>query len=168
MAQTAESEPTADTPAPKPAGKKRLLLLIAAGAVVLLAAGGGAYFAGLLDGGADIAATAEHAAEPVATAPVFYELPDFLVTLNTGERRSTFLKVRVSLELNSDGDRQRIDRLLPRITDYCQIYLRELRLEDLRGSAGTTRLREELLRRIAAAAAPVAVTDVLFSELFVQ
>jgi flagellar basal body-associated protein FliL len=73
MAETAESEPTADTPAPKPAGKKRLLL-IAAGAVVLLAAGGGgAYFAGLLDGGADIATTAEHAAEhaaePVATAP---------------------------------------------------------------------------------------------------
>ena len=81
--------------------------------------------------------------------PVFYALPDLLVSLNTGERRSNFLKIKVSLELPNAADQARIERLQPRIVDYCQVYLRELRLEDLRGSAGTTRLRQELLRRIA-------------------
>ena len=40
----------------------------------------------------------------------------------------------------------RIEAVMPRIVDNFQIYLRELRLEDLRGSAGIYRLREELLR----------------------
>jgi flagellar FliL protein len=76
--------------------------------------------------------------------------------------------VKISLQLTDAGDQPRIERQLPRIIDYCQVYLRELRLEELRGSAGTARLREELLRRISAAVAPVLVSDVLFGEIFVQ
>jgi flagellar FliL protein len=49
-----------------------------------------------------------------------------------------------------------------------QTYLREMRPEELRGSAGTYRLREELLARANVALAPVRVVDVLFSELLVQ
>ena len=76
--------------------------------------------------------------------------------------------MKVSLQLGNAEDQPRLERLLPRIIDYCQVYLRELRLDELRGSAGTARLREELLRRISAALAPVQVTDVLFSEIFIQ
>ena len=57
---------------------------------------------------------------------------------------------------------------MPRIVDNFQVYLRELRVEDLRGSSGLYRLREELLQRVNAAAAPAKVTDVLFKELLIQ
>jgi len=58
--------------------------------------------------------------------------------------------------------------LLPRIVDNVQVYLRELRAEDLKGSAGTYRLREELLKRINATVAPLRIDDVLFLEILLQ
>jgi len=57
---------------------------------------------------------------------------------------------------------------MPRIVDQFQSYLRELRVDDLRGSAGVMRLKEELLRRINVAAAPYPVKDVLLKEMIVQ
>lgn len=153
----------------KSGGGKRRLLLIGVGAlVVVLGAGAGGYFSGLLDGilGSKTAETEN--SEVAAAPPVFYALPEILVSLNTGERRSTFLKANISLELVKAEDQQSVERLLPRIIDYCQVYLRELRIDEVRGSAGSFRLREELLRRISAAVAPVTVRDVLFNELFVQ
>jgi flagellar protein FliL len=62
----------------------------------------------------------------------------------------------------------RLQAVMPRVIDNFQVYLRELRVEDLRGSAGVYRLREELLVRVNSAAAPVKVRDVLFKEMLVQ
>ncbi len=61
-----------------------------------------------------------------------------------------------------------LDGMMPRIVDSFQIYLRELRVEDLQGSAGLQRLREELLLRVNAAIAPAKARDVLFKEMLVQ
>ena len=58
--------------------------------------------------------------------------------------------------------------MLPRIVDNFQVYLRELRLDDLRGSAGVYRLREELLARVNTAVRPAKIKDVLFKEMLVQ
>jgi flagellar FliL protein len=57
---------------------------------------------------------------------------------------------------------------MPRIIDLFQTYLREMRPEELRGSAGTQRLREELVARANLVAAPARVVDVLFQEIIVQ
>ena len=57
---------------------------------------------------------------------------------------------------------------MPRILDLFQTYLRDMRPEDLRGSAGTYRLREELIARGTIAVAPAHITDVLFTEMLVQ
>ena len=154
---------------PQTSGRKRLIFIALAAVLLLLAAGGGLYVSGAADSLVGKSAeTAEAAAPPPVPEPVFHALPDLLVSLNTGERRSTFLKVKVSLELANAADQARIERLQPRIVDYCQVYLRELRLDDLRGSAGTVRLRQELLRRIAAAVAPIPVSDVLLSDMVIQ
>jgi flagellar FliL protein len=56
----------------------------------------------------------------------------------------------------------------PRVIDQFQTYLREMRVEDLRGSAGIYRLRQELLYRVNIAADPVKVKDVLFQEMLIQ
>ena len=55
-----------------------------------------------------------------------------------------------------------------RVIDQFQTYLRELRVRDLRGSAGIYRLQMELLWRVNQAAAPVEVKDVLFQEILIQ
>ncbi len=117
-------------------------------------------------GGADETAAEEETSGPVEA--VFFDLPEILVNLNTGRRKSTFLKIRVSLELENAEDVARIEAVMPRIIDNFQVYLRELRVEDLKGSAGMYRLREELLTRVTLAAAPSKVSDVLFKEMLVQ
>ena len=99
---------------------------------------------------------------------VFFPLEELIVNLNAGGRKSTFLKIRISLELADGEDISRIESVMPRIMDNFQVYLRELRIEDLKGSAGMYRLREELLTRVNAAAAPAKIRDVLFKEMLVQ
>ena len=54
------------------------------------------------------------------------------------------------------------------MVDQFQGYLRELRMDDLKGSAGIARVKEELLRRVNVAAAPYKVRDVLLQEMIVQ
>ena len=68
----------------------------------------------------------------------------------------------------SEEDFLKLDSVLPRIVDDFQVYLRELRVEDLHGSAGIQRLREELFMRVANAAAPTVIRDVLFREMLIQ
>ena len=157
---------------PKKQGSKTKLLLFVALALFLVVGGAAAaYFTGLLEpliamlGGADETA-AEETTDPVEV--VFFDLPEILVNLNTGRRKSTFLKIRVSLELENAEDVARIEAVMPRIIDNFQVYLRELRVEDLKGSAGMYRLREELLTRVTLAVAPSKVSDVLFKEMLVQ
>lgn len=156
-------------------GKKKLFIIIGAAVFVLLGAGAGVYFTGLLDpllGGkketAD-AAPADAAAPAGPAGPaVFHDLPEMIVTLNTGQRKTAFLKIRVSLELTRPEDIPKVQAVMPRIVDNFQVYLRELRVEDLRGSAGMYRLREELLTRVKAAAQPAKVNAVLFKEMLIQ
>lgn len=148
-------------------GKKKLIMLGGVGLALLLVLGTGAYFAGLLD---RFMGHKEATAEAPPPKPmVFFDLPDFLVNLNTtGNRKASFLKLSVSLQLESTVDTPRVAAMMPRIVDNFQIYLRELRVEDLRGSEGIYRLREELLARVNVAVAPLKVHEVLFKEMLVQ
>jgi flagellar FliL protein len=153
----------------KPSRKK--LLMIVLPILLLAGAGAGVWFSGLADSllgkNKAVAATEENFAE-VERGTVYFELPQMLVNLSTSGRRTSFLKIVVSLELTSEADKASLEESLPRIIDNFQVYLRELRVEDLRGSAGLYRLREELLFRVNAAVSPARVTDVLFKEMLVQ
>lgn len=158
----------AEAPQKKKLGLPMLALMI--GLPVLLLGGGGAaaYFL-FFAKGADHADASSKAEEAKAPKPmVFYNLPELLVNLNSQGRRSSFLKISLSLELSDPADIPRIEAVLPRIVDAFQTYLRELRPEDLRGSAGLYRLREELLARVNTSAQPARVTDVLFKEMLIQ
>lgn len=160
-------------------GKKKLLLMVVLPLLLVVGALAGAYFAGLADpilGGvasepaaeAPVAEGGGQAGVPVSAA-VFYDLPEMLVDINsTGGRKRTFLKLRVALELGSSADTPQVDSLLPRVVDQFQVYLRELRVEDLQGAEGMYRLREELLARVNAAVRPAKVNDVLFKEMLIQ
>jgi flagellar protein FliL len=145
-------------------GKKLVMFVIAPALALLLIGGGAAFF---LLGGKKEEAHVEEQPQQVK-AVVYYNLPEILVNLNAAGRRSSFLKMTISLELESQADIARVQAVMPRIVDNMQAYLRELRAEDLRGSAGLFRLREELLARVNAAAQPAKVNDVLFQEVLVQ
>jgi len=154
---------------PKKGLNKKLIIIIAAGAFVILAGGGGAAF--FLMHGKGEAQTAEQAKAAAADEkgkPVYFSLGDLLVNLSGEGKHPNFLKVKVTLELVEEKDVPLMEAIKPRIIDNFQVYLRELRIEDLRGSAGMYRLREELLTRVTEAAQPVRVRDVLFQEMLVQ
>ena len=107
-------------------------------------------------------------AKPGPKAPAFMELPEIIANLNAGPRRPSYVKLKPRLELARAEDEAAVRAALPRLMDLFQTYLREMRPEELRGSAGTYRLREELLARANIALAPMRVVDVLFPEMLVQ
>ncbi|MBI0535383.1 flagellar basal body protein FliL [Roseomonas sp. KE2513] len=175
-------------------GGKKKLIVIALVPLLLGGAGAGLWFSGLLPFGksGDHAAEAPaHGAAPSAHgapaaghgAPaaaghaagaqagrgnVFLDMPEVLTNLNVTGRRATFIRLRAKLELAADADIAATNAAMPRLLDLSQTYLREMRPEELRGSQGTYRLREELRNRASVAVGPGKVLDVLFVELIVQ
>lgn len=151
---------------------KKLVLFVILPLALLIGAGAGVYFSGLLDGLLGLnqppPEEEEKPKEDPHAAPVFLDIPDMLVNLNAAGRRPAFLKIKIAIQVAKQEDVPAVEHVMPRIIDSFQVYLRELRLEDLKGSAGMYRLRQELLMRITAAAHPVKVKDVLFKEMLVQ
>ncbi len=153
------------------AGRKRLLIVIVLAVFLVVGGVAGAYFLGYMDPLiAKLTGKERQLAEAgiQARETVFMDLPELLVNLNTGGRRTSFIKMKVTLEVEKKEYVPVVEKLMPRIIDNFQVYLRELRIEDLRGSIGMYRLREEMLLRVNTAAAPAQVNDVLFKEILIQ
>jgi flagellar FliL protein len=150
-------------------GNRKLLLIAGAGALLLfLGIGAGLYF---LVFAASPAQTKIAATSPIPIVPpnvAFYDMPDIVVNIQSADGTPAYLKISVALELAAADEKAGIQALMPRVVDQFQGYLRELRVDDLHGSAGVLRLKEELLRRINVAAAPYPVRDVLLKEMIVQ
>jgi flagellar FliL protein len=178
-----EAAPEAEAEGDKPDGegasatKKGLLgkllskkmLMIAVPALLLVVGGGGAgayFFLIKKSNTAQEAKTEEVPLTPPKVA--FSDMQDILVNIQSNDGTPAYLKLGVSLELEDEEQKKAMEPLMPRITDQFQAYLRELRLDDLKGSAGVLRLKEELLRRVNVAAAPYKVRDVLLKEMIVQ
>ncbi len=176
-----------------PKSKKKLIIIIAAAVVVLLGGGGAAaYFMGLFGGKAEHVECAEddeHCKEEQAKLAAeggeegehgegeagakhaegaFLPIPTMIVNLASDDGTPRYLRLTVQLELKSQEDLHAVEAVIPRVIDQFQTYLRELRVKDLRGSAGIYRLQMELLWRVNQAAAPVEVKDVLFQEILIQ
>lgn len=162
-----ETSPDETAAAPTKKGGKRKLILIAA-PVVLLLAGAGLWFTGILPHvlGMDKHEGQMEAAKPVP--PSYLDLPEMVANLNGNLRKPSYIKLDARIEVPIPGDVDKVKAALPRVVDLMQTYLREMRPEELRGSAGTYRLREELLIRASAAVAPAKVSDVLFTQMLVQ
>lgn len=164
-------------------GKKKLIFIIGgvAGLLVIVAV---LFLTGIVGGGKKAegehgeTAEEEHlspeekaakeAAAAEAAKPVYYELPEFLVNLNSTTSRVSFLKMSVTLELSSVAAVAVMDANKPRVQDIFNTYLRELRASDIQGSEGIYRLRTELLSRLNSTIEDGSVKDILFNEIIVQ
>ncbi|MBV9550724.1 MAG: flagellar basal body-associated FliL family protein [Alphaproteobacteria bacterium] len=146
--------------------KKMLLIAVPVLLLVLGGGGAGAYFFLLKKDPAKEAKTEEASLTPPTVA--FSDLDKLTVNIQGADATPAYLQLSVSLELENDEQKKAMESLMPRIKDQFQAYLRELRLEDLKGSSGVLRLKQELLRRVNVAAAPYHVRDVLLKEMLVQ
>lgn len=163
---------------------KKIVLFVVLPLLLIVGGGVGLYFSGMLDkvfphkavncesakagdkGFSECAAIQDAAAS--SQPGVFLNMPDMIVNLNSSGKQPRFLKVSLKLELNSAEDEKNLAPLLPRVVDQFQMYLRELRIEDLRGTSGIYRMKIELLSRVRAAVPNIKVRDVLFQEILVQ
>ena len=100
--------------------------------------------------------------------PVYYDLPDITVNLNSPTPRPHFINLKLTLELDSKKSVKVIEAQLPRVIDSFNIYLREIRKEDLQSSAGTYRLENELVHRLDKIFGEGKVKDILFREMIIQ
>jgi flagellar protein FliL len=191
--ETVDGEPAA--PAKK---KLPLLFIIVPAALVVLGGGGGAAFflmqpkAEAAEGGhapekkgghgkaekkeggghgASAGGEANPALGVISEGPdgvTFYTLPDMVVNIQSPDGRPTFLKLKLTLEMKDPGLAEHLQAEMPRMQDMFQGFLRELRPEDLAGSAGSFQLRAEILRRVNLIAAPGKVDAVLIEEMLVN
>lgn len=161
-------------------GKSKLLIIILLSVVLIVGAGLAAFF---LIGGDEDSTDASQTESATGQAPeldkdgnpippmptaYFFEVPEILVNLASGGSATRYLKLKVNLEVKTEQDLLQLERMMPRIVDDYQLYLRQLRVEDLNGSSGIYRLKEDLLMRANQAAAPLQISDVLFKEILVQ
>jgi flagellar FliL protein len=185
-----------EAPAKKKMSGKTLILFIVLPAVLVLGGGGAAaYMLFFQGGGAEQHAEADaghgkdkakgggHGAEgaegeaipgPNGTMitygenVVFVTLPELLVNISTPDGRPAYLKLKLTLEAPDDATVTALGEHIPRVSDQFNGFLRELRTEDLVGSAGAYRLRLELLRRVNLVIAPAQINAVLIEEMLVQ
>jgi flagellar FliL protein len=175
-------------PAPAKKSKKKLLIIGAAAGVLLLGGGGGAFFmmsggeakAEAAEGGHGEAAAEAEGGHGEAAAEggghggggegkdAFVDVPPLVVNLRSPDGAARFLKVRFMLVPGPKATAESLKEKLPLILDAYQPFLRELRPEDLAGSAAVFRVKEEMLVRATAAAGPGAVKDVLIQDLVQQ
>lgn len=99
---------------------------------------------------------------------VFYTLPDVVVNMQTADGRPSFLKLKLTLELPDHDTADILNPNMPRLQDMFQVFLRELRPEDLAGSQGGYQLRTEILRRVNLVIAPSKANAVLIEEMLVN
>ena len=158
-------------------------ILIGAGAAGVLLLGGGGGAAMMLSGGSAKAETAaegghgevSNAAEGESgghgeegAGEAFVDVPAMVVNLRSPDGASRYLKIHFMIvpgpKATADGVREK----LPLILDAYQPFLRELRPEDLAGSAAVFRIKEEMLVRATDVAGPGVVKDILIQDLVQQ
>ena len=99
---------------------------------------------------------------------LFYTMPSVVVNMQTADGRSTFLKLKLTLEVPDQATVDQLEPNMPRLQDMFQTFLRELRPEDLQGSQGSYQLRMEIQRRVNLVIAPSKVNAVLIEEMLIN
>ncbi len=188
MSNDAEKPEAEGAPPAAKNKKKKLIVIGAAAAAVLLGGGGGAY---MMFGGepAKAEAGAGHGEKAEATddeaaaegegeggegghgggekeAPL--DVPPLLVNLRTADGAPHFLKVHVMLVPGAKTTAASLKDSLPALLDAYQPFLRELRPEDLSGSAAVFRIKEELLIRSRDTLGDGKVKEILVQDLIQQ
>jgi flagellar FliL protein len=148
--------------------KKKSKMPMILGLVLALAGGGGGFYAvssGLILGG-DSHAMEEMAVEEemITDMPdvAFIPVDPLVISLGEGSN-SSHLRFRAQLEVGSTHQHE-VERLMPRVVDVLNNYLRALDVKDLEDRSILVRLRAQMLRRIQIVTGGGRVKDLLIME----
>ncbi|MDF3415214.1 flagellar basal body protein FliL [Sulfitobacter sp. M57] len=154
-------------PEEEEATPKKSKLPVIIGLVLALAGGGGGFYAtfsGMILG------TDSHNQEEDATMPtevvgpdVEYVAVDQLVISMRAPSNAKHLVFRAHLEV-TPAAKEAVEKLLPRVVDVLNSYLRALEPADLEDPASLTRLRAQMLRRVQVVTGIGKVNDLLIME----
>ena len=150
----------------KPKNRKKILILAGGAALLLAVAGGGAWWA-LHDRASEAAASSTVPAAGTDSSS-YIEVPPIIVNLRSGDGQPRFLRLRFIIVAADAGQVNRINDRLPVVLDALQPFLRELRPDDLNGSAAVFRIKEAILARATQALGTGTVRDVLIQDLVQQ
>ncbi len=175
-APAAEPDKVGETPAsPEPAsaepakpGSRLKLMIVVAVPVALLGIGAGLWFTGIAPRMLGMKHDSPTADADKPQAAIYVDLPEMIANLNSNPRRPSYVKLQARIEVTKQADVALVTAAMPRLQDLFQTYLREMHPEELRGSAGTYRLREELIARANLAVAPARISDLLFTQMLIQ
>lgn len=166
---------------------RKTALIGGAAALLLIGGGGGGYM--MLAGGEPAETEAEASAgdhgaagggggghggeaegegEGGEGAHAPFDVPPIMVNLRSADGAPHFLKVHVMLVPGPKATEESLKAKLPLVLDAYQPFLRELRPEDLAGSAAVFRIKEELLLRARDVLGEGEVAGVLIQDLIQQ
>jgi flagellar FliL protein len=100
--------------------------------------------------------------------PSYYTLPKMIVNLSGAGSNPQLLELMLTIEASDAAAFDEVPEAMPRLKDTFQSFLRELRVEDINGSAGSYRLRLELLKRFNIVMAPAKADAVLIESFLVM
>lgn len=166
MAQAEETDQTAGV------ARKRSKAPLLIGLVLALLGGGGGFYAafnGLLPftqaADSDIhtaTSDADDAAREDFEDMAFVPIEPLVISLS-GDGQTRHLRFRAELEVQRD-DAPEIARLMPRIVDVLNTYLRALTVADLEDKSALFRLRAQMLRRVQIVTGRDGINDLLIME----
>jgi flagellar FliL protein len=113
------------------------------------------------------AVSAQHK-EALVIPNTYLELDTIIVNLLPSGSKQNYLKLSLTLQLNSELEVKAVKAKFPIIIDVLQSFLRELREVDFNGTGSTLKLKEELIRRINRTTSPIVIKDVLFKEMVIN
>lgn len=154
-----ETDIEGDTP------KKSKMPLILGLVLALLGGGGGFYatWSGMILGsGGDSHDVAEEEVKDPFADIAFVEIDPMIISVDaTPERRLLRFRAQLEVPKNYQDD---VTKLLPRVVDVLNSYLRALEVADLEDQAALTRLRAQMLRRVQVVTGQGRVNDFLIME----
>ena len=154
-----------------PPKKSKLPLII--GLVLALAGGGGGFYAiqsGMILGGDpppdEVAHGADEGDMPELPDVAFVPLEPMVISVgDVGSNHH--LRFRAQLETPA-AHREEVEKILPRIVDVLNGYLRAVEVSELADRAALTRLRAQMLRRVQIVTGKGRVRDLLVMEFVVN
>jgi flagellar FliL protein len=107
--------------------------------------------------------------DPNDLSVVFIPMEEITVNLRQGvENNTSWLKIRVTLEVHGKSNGELVKNMLPKIVDIFQTYLKELRKSDLDGSFGIYKIKDEMMLRINTILYPAKIEGILFQDFMMQ
>jgi flagellar FliL protein len=146
---------------PKKSSKAPLVL----GLLLALAGGGGGFYAtwsGMILGGEATHGSAKDMAHSTAPDVAYVAVDPLVISLRT-PGQNQHLRFRAHLETTPEAQPD-VEKLLPRVMDVLNSYLRALEVGDIEDPSALTRLRAQMLRRVQVVTGAGKVNDLLIME----